>query len=53
MIIRESSDFDESSADSELSDWQRDDMSFAKQMTQSGEKIDKRLIDLYQLSKAH
>ena len=35
LVIRESSNLDETSEDSELSDWQRDNMDYAKAMTES------------------
>ena len=35
LVIRESSDLDETSSDRELSDWQRDKMDYAKQMASS------------------
>ena len=53
LIIRESSNFEETSCDSELSDWQRDNMQYARSMTHSTDKVDKRLISLYMMSKAH
>ena len=53
LIIRESSNFEETSYDSELSDWQRDNMHYARVMTHSTDKVDKRLISLYMMSKAH
>ena len=33
LVIRESSNLEETSSDSELSDWQRDNMDYAKNMT--------------------
>ena len=53
LIIRESSNFEETSCDSELSDWQRDNMQYARSMTHSTDKVDKRLISLYMMNKAH
>ena len=35
MTIRESSDFEKTSSDSQLSDWQRDNMDYAKKMSTS------------------
>lgn len=52
-MIRESSNFEETSCDSELSDWQRDNMSHVTRMARSEKKVDKRLINLYMLRKAH
>jgi hypothetical protein len=53
MVIRESSNLDETSSDSELSDWQRDNMDYAKNMTMSVDKVDERLINIYRIRKAH
>ena len=53
LIIRESTDFDETSDDSDLSDWQRDEMHYARGMTNSKDKVDKRLINMYLIRKAH
>lgn len=53
MIIRESSNLDDTSSDSELSDWQRDNMEYAKNMTMSTDKVDERLINVYRIRKAH
>ena len=50
LIIRESTDFDQSSADSELSDWQNDkNMDYARKMTSSVDLVDKRFINMYLL----
>ena len=49
MVIRESSNLDETSTDDELSDWQNDNMDYAKRMVQSSSKVDNRLINLYRL----
>ena len=40
LIIRESSNMDNTSSDDELSDWQRDDMIYVKRMMQSSNKTD-------------
>ena len=53
MVIRESSNLDETSSDSELSDWQRDNMEYAKNMTMRVDKVDGRLINIYRIRKAH
>ena len=53
MIIRESSNLEETSSDQDLSDWGRDDMKFAERMTKSTNKVDNRLINLYRIRKAH
>ena len=53
MVIRESSNMEETSSDEELSDWHRDNMDYAKTMTESGCKIDARLINLYRIRVAH
>ena len=52
MVIRESSNLDETSSDSDLSDWQNDNMDYAKRMVLSSSKVDARLINLYRLKKA-
>ena len=52
LNIRESSNFEETSADSELSDWQKDNMDYAEKMTASTKLVDKRLINLYIMMKA-
>ena len=53
LIIRESTDFDESSADSELSDWQKDNMDYVRRMASSRDLVDKRLTNIYMIRKAH
>ena len=53
LVIRESSNLDETSEDAELSDWQRDNMDYAKAMTESQNLVDQRLISLYKTRKAH
>jgi hypothetical protein len=49
LVIRESDNFDETSSDDELSDWQRDDMIYVKRMMQSSNKVDARLLNLYKV----
>lgn len=53
LVIRESSNLEETSQDSELSDWQVDNMDYAKRMVQSSNKVDERLINLYRLKIAN
>ena len=53
LIIRESSNLEETSDDSDLSDWQRDDMTHMQEMFTSSNKVDQRFIDLYKVRKAH
>ena len=53
LVIRESSNLDETSDDSELSDWQRDNMDYAKALAESRNKVDERLINLYRIRKAN
>ena len=53
MVIRESSNLDETSSDAELSDWQKDNMQYVKKMAQSSSKVDNKLINLYRIRKAH
>ena len=52
MVIRDSDNFDYTSSDNELSDWQRDDMIYVKRMIQSSNQTDKRLIDLFKVRQA-
>ena len=53
MIIRESSNLEETSSDDDLSDWQRDKMDLAEIMVKSDNRVDQRLIDIYRIRKAH
>ena len=53
MLIRESSNFEETSEDEELSDWGMDDQKYAEKLAKSEEKVDQRLIDLYMIRRAH
>ena len=53
LVIRESSNMEETSQDEELSDWQRDNMAYALQMASSADKIDERFINLYRIKRAH
>ena len=53
MVIRESSNLEETSTDNELSDWQRDNMEYVKKMTESNNKVDLKLLNLYRIRKAH
>ena len=53
LIIRESSNLEETSDDTELSDWGRDDMHHMKDLFNSSNKVDQRFIDLYKVRKAH
>ena len=52
MIIRESSNLEDTSSDNELSDWQRDDMIYVKRMMQSSNQVDARLIKLFKVRQA-
>ena len=52
MVIHESSNFEDTSSDNQLSDWGADNMHYADQMIQSRNKVDNRLIDLYKIRKA-
>ena len=52
MNIRESSNFEETTESGELSDWQKDNMFCAEQLTASKKPVDKRLINLYMMMKA-
>ena len=53
MIIRESSNLEETSDDKDLSDWEREDMRHMQHMFTSSNKVDQRFIDLYRVRKAH
>ena len=53
MIIRESSNLEETSDDKDLSDWEREDMRNMQHMFTSSNKVDQRFIDLYKVRKAH
>ena len=53
MVLRDSDNFDQTSSDNELSDWQRDDMVYVKRMIQSSDSTDKRLLDLYKVRQAN
>ena len=53
LVIRESSDFGgATSSDAELSDWGKEEMQFAAQMTSSKLRDDSRFINLYKLREA-
>lgn len=53
MVIRESSNLDQTSSDDELSDWQRDDLIYVKRMMRSSNKVDERLLKLYKVRMAN
>ena len=53
MIIRESSNCEETSHDEELSDWEREDMRHMQDMFTSTNKVDQRFIDLYKVREAN
>ena len=53
MVLRESSNFEETSDDEELSDWGKDDLRYANKLAKSKDKVDNRLINIYMLQKAH
>ena len=52
LIIRESSNLDETSSDRELSDWSREDMIYMTRMMESADKVDQRLLKLYKVRQA-
>ena len=52
LVLRESSNLDETSSDTEHSDWQKDNMDYATMLFQSEDKIDQRFIDLYRVRRA-
>mmetsp|Transcript_34452 Transcript_34452/g.42513 ORF Transcript_34452/g.42513 Transcript_34452/m.42513 type:complete len:173 (+) Transcript_34452:541-1059(+) len=49
LIIRESSNMEETSEDTQLSDWEQDGMNYTKRMVESGNQVDQRLIKLYKV----
>ena len=53
MVIRESSNFEDTSDDEELSDWGKDDLHYANQLIKSKDKVDKRLVDIHMLKMSH
>ena len=52
LIIRESSDFSNTSFDSELSAWEKENAQIYRQLPESKDKTDKRIVDIFMLSKA-
>ena len=52
LVIRESSDFSNTSFDSDLSGRERENKNLYQQMAASTDKVDKRIIDVYMLNKA-
>ena len=52
LVIRESSDLVNTSDDDELSDWNREDMTFTKRMTSSKKSSDTRMVNLYKIRRA-
>eukprot|EP00353_Schmidingerella_taraikaensis_P002488 CAMPEP_0185599668 /NCGR_PEP_ID=MMETSP0434-20130131/82859_1 /TAXON_ID=626734 ORGANISM="Favella taraikaensis, Strain Fe Narragansett Bay" /NCGR_SAMPLE_ID=MMETSP0434 /ASSEMBLY_ACC=CAM_ASM_000379 /LENGTH=56 /DNA_ID=CAMNT_0028229147 /DNA_START=688 /DNA_END=858 /DNA_ORIENTATION=- len=40
---------DNTSSDGELSDWRKEEMAFAQKMSQSGDIVDQRLLDIFKL----
>lgn len=53
MVINESSDLGESCSSSDRNDLPRDTINYAYKMFASQDKVDKRLIELYRIGKAH
>ena len=53
LVIRESSNLEETSSDADLSDWNRDNMDYAKRMALSSNQTDQKFISLYRIRKAH
>jgi len=53
LVIRDSSNLEETSSDEELSDWQNDDMAYVKRMMESKNPSDQRLLKLYQVKQAN
>ena len=52
LIIRESSNLEETSEDAELSDYKREDMKYMQRMVASKNEVDQRFIDIYKVRKA-
>ena len=52
MIIRESSDFSNTSLDDEIDYWERENKNYYREVAASTDKVDKRIVDLYLLRKA-
>ena len=54
-MLRESSNTAEETSKNEeqLSDWGMDDFRYAQKLVQSKDVVDRRLIDLYMIKKAH
>ena len=54
LVIRQSSCLEETNTgDDDLSDWQKDNMDYAKLMIKSSDKVENRLNNLYKVRKAH
>ena len=53
LVIRESSNLEETSSDADLSDWQHDNMDYAKRMALSSNQTDQKFMNLYRIRKAH
>ena len=52
LVIRESSNLEETSSDQELSEPLNQDENYTAKMIKSQDKVDKRLVNLYKLRKA-
>jgi len=52
LVIRESSNLEETSSDQELSDPLNQDETYTAKMIKSEDKVDKRLVNLYKVRKA-
>ena len=52
MVIRESSDSQNTSSDDELSDQVHDEINHINKMMHSASHVDKRLIELFKVSRA-
>jgi len=49
LVIRESSDFFNTTSDAELSDWGKEEMQFAAKLACSKDPVDQRLRSLYNI----
>ena len=52
MIIRDSTDFSNTSLDDEIDYWERENKNYYRAVATSTDKVDKRIVDLYLLRKA-
>lgn len=53
LVIRESSNLEETSSDAELNDWPIESMHYAKKMALSSNRTDQKILSMYKIRKAH